>query len=163
MSGMDYQTPRARTDQIIFKELADETLVYDESRNEAHCLNRTAAFIWKHCDGRTSVAKMVRLLERETKMAAQDQVVWFALGQLHKSHLLEEPLAGTVKPARISRRDAIRALGIAAAVSLPLVTSIVAPTAADAASCGGQGTPCQNNSNCCPNCSCDGFCFCNNA
>src|SRR3982751_6890650 len=153
---MNHLVPKARTDKIISTELANETLVYDEKSDEAHCLNRTAAFIWKHCDGRTSAEKLVRLLERETKRAVEEKVVWFALKQLHKSHLLEEPVQWpTTQTAQISRRELVRKLGIAAAVTLPLVTSIVAPTAADAASCGGQGTPCNSSANCCSNCGCE--------
>jgi hypothetical protein len=33
-------TPTARKDQLIVKELDDETLVYDLERDEAHCLNQ---------------------------------------------------------------------------------------------------------------------------
>src|SRR5258708_28250884 len=49
---------------------------------------------------------------------------------------------------RTSRRDAIHALGIAEASALPLLTSLVAPTPARAASCLSDGKPCVNGAQC---------------
>src|SRR6266536_4274689 len=57
--------PKARKAELIVREFADELLVYDKKRHEAHCLNRTAAVIWKHCDGRTSVAEIAQHLAHE--------------------------------------------------------------------------------------------------
>jgi hypothetical protein len=56
--------PFARTHQLIVQEVPDEVLVYDLDRHKAHCLNRTSAIVWKHCDGKTTVAEAKRLLER---------------------------------------------------------------------------------------------------
>lgn len=156
--------PKARHAQLIVKELENETLVYDESTNEAHCLNQTAAFVWKNCDGRTSVAKIGRLLNKETKTATSEQVVWSAIEQLEKSHLLESPVLRPVDVPRMSRRELMRGLGLAAAVTVPLVTSIVAPTAASAASvaCSPAGGPCTTDADCCAPARCDnvaGNCF----
>jgi hypothetical protein len=54
------------------------------------------------------------------------------------------------KPVRrTSRREAIRSIGIAGAIALPLVTSLVAPTPARAASCLANGKPCVSNVQCC--------------
>ena len=54
--------PEARREDIVVQELPDETLVYDLKRHKALCLNRAAGLVWKHCDGRTSVAEMAVLL-----------------------------------------------------------------------------------------------------
>ena len=51
----DRQLPLARRERLLVEELPDEVLVYDLDREKAHCLNRTAALIWNHCDGRTTV------------------------------------------------------------------------------------------------------------
>src|SRR6476659_4984635 len=48
--------PLARREAIITKEVDSELLVYDVTRDQAHCLNETAAAVWRLCDGRTSVA-----------------------------------------------------------------------------------------------------------
>jgi hypothetical protein len=156
--------PRARRANLVVKELTDETLVYDEETHEAHCLNQTAAFVWKHCDGRTSVARLGRLLNQETKTARPEQVVWSAIEQLERSHLLESPVRRPADVPRMSRRELMRGLGIAAAVAVPLVTSIVAPTAAEAASiaCSPAGGPCTSDANCCAPARCNvgaGTCF----
>jgi hypothetical protein len=47
----------------VIQELPDETLVYDLQRNRAHCLNRTAALVWRHCDGQATVADLARSLK----------------------------------------------------------------------------------------------------
>ncbi|HEX8143145.1 MAG TPA: PqqD family protein [Pyrinomonadaceae bacterium] len=164
MSRAEHSTPRARREQLIVKELANETLIYDENSNEAHCLNQTAAFVWKHCDGRTSIEQLGRLLDKETKGAVSEQLVWSAIEQLEKSHLLEGPVSRPAHVARLSRRALIRNLGLAAAVTVPLVTSIVAPTAAEAASgaCSAVNGPCTVDTDCCAGLLCNtgtGMCF----
>ncbi len=52
----DQPLPLARKNELIIQELPEELLVYDLARHKAHCLNKTSAFIWKHCDGETTVA-----------------------------------------------------------------------------------------------------------
>jgi hypothetical protein len=102
-----------------------------------------------------------RLLDKQLKTNDPDQVVWYALSQLEKSHLLEESVARPTRAVQMSRRELIRSLGIAAAVSVPLVTSIVAPTAASAATitCAPDGGKCAVRADCCsPLFCCDGTC-----
>jgi hypothetical protein len=125
------RAPKARRSQLVIKELASETLVYDERNHQAHCLNQTAAFVWKHCDGRRSLPALARMLEKETNVSVPEHTVRLAIKQLEESHLLE---ASRSKPiwAGLSRREMVRTIGITA-VALPIVTSIVAPTAASAA------------------------------
>ena len=60
--------PRARQDELVVEELPDETLLYDLKSHKASCLNRTAALVWSHCDGQTSVAEMATMLERQLKI-----------------------------------------------------------------------------------------------
>ena len=58
--------PEARTDGLLIEEVGDgETLVHDLDSHKTHCLNRTAALIWRHCDGRTTISHMADVLERE--------------------------------------------------------------------------------------------------
>jgi hypothetical protein len=44
--------PRARAENLTVRVLGDETLVYDQERHKAHCLNATAALVWRHCNGK---------------------------------------------------------------------------------------------------------------
>ncbi len=154
--------PRARQDELVVEELPDETLVYDLKRHKAHCLNRTSALVWQHCDGRTTVAEVAALLERQLKIPADEAVVWMALDRLGTAHLLREQVTLPAERARYSRREVLRTLRRAAGISLllPVVESIVAPRAAAQASC---VTSCVGIPNCTP-CArgCNRFC-CNNS
>lgn len=142
--------PRARkSSELVTKEVAGELLIYDRNSNEAHCLNSTAALVWANCDGQTTIAEMARLLEAEMKTPVADEIVWFALTQLEKSSLLQETSARPLKANQTPRRVLMKRLGIAAAVSLPLVSSIIAPTAAAAASCLPTNALCTASAQCC--------------
>jgi hypothetical protein len=154
-----HEEPCARQEGLIVRELPDELLVYDLVRDKAHCLNQTAALVWKSCDGETPVARIAQRLERELKAPVDERVVWYALDQLGRDHLLEVRTALPVVLAGMTRRQMVRALGVAALVALPVVTTIVAPTPAQATTCGGSGAPCTTSANCCPPSICSsGFC-----
>lgn len=128
--------PRARDDRLVVQELADEVLVYDLSRHKAHCLNRTAAFIWRHCDGRTNVTEMAKLLRKEVKFPVDEGVVWFALDRLGRAHLLRERVTPPTGARRLSRREVMRKSALVGGLSVlvPAVMSILAPTVAQAVS-----------------------------
>ena len=148
--------PAARSDRLVVQDLADEVLVYDTERHKAHCLNRTAAAVWRHCDGQTTVAEMIPRLQHDLSTPVNDAVVWTAVEQLGKARLL----TGEIRPAGyaggLSRREAMRLLGMAA-VTVPLVTTILAPRASEAVSCLPDGELCNLSSDCCSK-SCDGTC-----
>jgi hypothetical protein len=148
--------PHARKEGLLVQELPNEVLVYDLERHKAHCLNPTAALVWKHCDGRTSVSEIARLLENSLETTVDEDVVWCALNQLEKDHLLEEKVEWPVGVERISRRELVRRLGIGAAIAIPLVTSLLVPTAAYAGSVCNAGAPCTNNTDCTGGCTCQG-------
>src|SRR5882672_3070128 len=137
--------PKARMD-CLTRQFEDEVLIYDPIREEGHCLNSTAAAVWKQCDGESDPSQMAEALSRQLSVRVDRQVVQLALEQLAHAHVLEEPEA-SVKA--FSRRTAIRRIGIAAAIALPLVTSIVAPLPAHAASCVHNLQPCASNGQCC--------------
>lgn len=139
----DEHLPLMRTERLVVDELPDEMLVYDLDSHQAHCLNKTVALVWQNCDGRTSPAEIVKRLEDQLQAPCEDTHVWQALRQLEKIHLLKR--AAQAPPpslARVSRRQMVRTLGLAAAIAAPLVTSIVAPTAAEAATCAPSGASC---------------------
>ena len=132
--------PKARRDRLIVQEVTGETLVYDLQRHVAHCLNETAALVWRYCDGKTTVAGIASLLYRQHGLAANEELVWQALRQLRRARLVQiDPLA--TDRLRLSRRRMARRLALAM-MAAPLVTTIVAPSAAMAASCGKRGARC---------------------
>ena len=154
-------SPVARTESLIVKEVEGETLVYDRKTDEAHCLNETAALVWKSCDGRNSVNEIARLLSDKSNSDVNDEVVWLALDQLKQFKLLEEAPDKPALFAGMTRRQMVARLGIAA-VALPAIVSIVSPTAQAQASLLAIGNCCNNpnqcDSNCCQNL--PSSCFC---
>ena len=145
--------PRARRECLVVRQLPDELLVYDLERHEAHCLNRTAALVFHRADGQATVRDIAVALRRELKTSDTDRLAWLALDRLDRAHLLDQvptPPPGLAGP---SRRDLLRRAGLAAAL-LPVVSSILAPRAAEAAATCVQGdlgcaqkvdgTPCYN-------------------
>jgi len=131
----DNRMPRARGNELVVEECLDETLVYDLRRQKAHCLNRTAALVWQHCDGHTTLPEMADLLQRELNVPADERLVLMALDRLNRARLLSDSHQVNVHLARgrYSRREAIGIVGVAGL--LPLVVSIVAPHAAHAQTC----------------------------
>jgi hypothetical protein len=156
IEGMSHEIPRARQEKLLVHELTDEVLVYDLKSHKAHCLNKTAALVWNRCDGQSSVSEIARLLEEKLETELDENVVRLALQQLDRAHLLGEtaPRLGETSP--VSRRQLMRTLGWSAAAALPLVTSILAPTAQAQASCKVAGTACANKSECCAPLNCSG-------
>ena len=132
MKNRELLRPAAREGELVVQEVMEEILVYDLKRHQAHCLNRAAAFVWRHCDGRRSVPCLARLLGQELGAPVSEQVVWLALDQLDRRRLLEGRLARPAGTVRVSRRELMRKLGLAGA-ALPWVASIAAPKAAAAA------------------------------
>jgi hypothetical protein len=139
--------PQARRRGLLLRELPDELLVYDQERHRAHCLNRTAALVFRHADGSRTVDELALLLDGGDVR----EIVVQALAQLDEAGLLAAPVEEQLPPAGIDRRHAVRRMGIAATILLPAVVSIVAPMPAEAAatcvaSCAGQpiDTPCDH-------------------
>jgi hypothetical protein len=142
-------SPKKRRQGHVIKELPDEVLVYDLDRNKAHCLNHSAAAVWERCDGRATVAEIARAVENKTGTKVGEQFVWLAIEALSRDHLLEERVDWPSAVPRISRREAVRRIGIGAAFAIPLVTSIIAPTPAQASTCKSRCTTCSTSAECC--------------
>lgn len=125
----EHYRPRAKRSKLVVRALADETLVYEVEGHRAHCLNRTAALVWALCDGENTVARIAEKVGERLSARVPEEVVRLALEQLNDRGLLAP---GDVQPAPalnlVSRRTMMRRLGLAAAVALPLVTSIISPT-----------------------------------
>jgi hypothetical protein len=151
-------SPVARTESLIVKEVDGETLVYDLKTDKAHCLNETAALVWKNCDGRKSVSEISKVLSADSNVSVKDEVVWLALDQLEKFKLLEEAPARPSFLAGMTRRQMVARLGIAA-VALPAIVAIVAPTAQAQGSTLPPGACCTNPNECPTDCIQDPSCL----
>ena len=96
--------PVARRNGLVVRDLADEVVVYDKERHEAHCLNGTAATVFRNADGWRSVSDLAALLSAGGGPGAQG-LVEMALGQLGEARLLESSPSPVSKPG-LPRRDA---------------------------------------------------------
>src|SRR5262249_24599694 len=128
--------PKAREEGLIIEPLGDELLVYDTRSHRSNALNATAALVWRHCDGKTSLPELARLLVAELGAPEDEALVLLALKRLATVKLLEENRLPE-GAEKVTRRSVARRLALAGGMTalLPLVLSIVAPTAAEAATC----------------------------
>lgn len=125
------KVPHAREEGLMVRELPDEVLVYDLGRHKAHCLNSTAALIWKHCDGKSSVADIAARLGKELQLPIDEEVVWVGVRRLGRANLLQNQMTPPTDVVRKSRRELMQKLALVGGLS---VASILLPTAAEAAS-----------------------------
>jgi hypothetical protein len=133
-------TPCARKNEILSTKLYEETMVYDKVSHRAHVLNQTLALVWESADGRNSIDEIAQILHRELGIPADRDVVLLALQELSESGLLQEPVQAEAGPERLTRRQVAQRFALAGAslALVPLVTSVLAPTPAMAASTVGQ-------------------------
>jgi hypothetical protein len=158
------EKPVSRKEGLVIQELPNEILVYDLSADRAHCLNQTAAAIWKFCDGENTVADISRLVGKRFGGAPLDEdLIWLALDQLSEKSLLSSS-AATPNFGDRTRRELIKRVGRTAIVALPIVASLIAPTAASAGStCAATSCTCKRTAACPgvagtdPDCSCNSF------
>jgi hypothetical protein len=134
--------PLARQKGLVVQEMPDEVLVYDLDTNKAHCLNQSAALVWKSCDGNNSISDIMKHFELTGAGKVSEDFVWLAIDQLNENGLMD----GDVAPrfAGQSRRQVLKTIGFASVVALPIIASVVAPqNALGAVNCG-----CTSNANC---------------
>ncbi len=149
--------PIARQNGLVVQEMPDEVLVYDLDTNKAHCLNGSAALVWKSCDGNNSVADIVKQFESNGNGKVTEDFVWLAIDQLNDNNLLE----GKVTPrfAGQSRRQVLKTIGLASMVALPVIASLVAPQNA----LGSVSCACTSNAQCANQAGCPSTTNCNTA
>jgi hypothetical protein len=146
-TSLDAIAPK-RIDALA-RPLDDELMVYDARTHRGHCLNQTAAAVWMACDGRTTITKITRDLQETVNSGIDQRVVWLALTKLENAGLL---LKGTAIPDEfrgLSRREALRKIGVAGAIALPVISSVLVPTPVHATSCLAVGQVCSSNLQCC--------------
>lgn len=125
--------PVARSEGLHIESVGDETVVYDTESKEAHCLKPLAAAVFAYADGNHTAVEIAELAAVRLAAEIDESDVASAVDQLEQSGLLDAPLL--VRDG-VSRREMIRRVSWAGAIvagSTPLITSIVAPTAAMAA------------------------------
>lgn len=135
---------------LSIRALHGESIVYDPETQRASCVNDFAAAVLERCDGAHAPAEIARDLPFAT---VDERVVALALADLRKAGLLEAgPAVEAAALAGTSRRDFIRRIGLGTAIAVPVVNSVVLPSAAQTVSCSGD---CASDNECPRGCRCD--------
>jgi hypothetical protein len=115
-----------RSDGLVIEQIDEETVVFDRSCDIAHTLDGDAARVWRACDGATDAATIAR------QLGLSQAVVEATTERLGALDLLEPD-------PTVSRRTALRRIALGASVAaVPLISSLVIPSAAAALSGGSQ-------------------------
>lgn len=146
--------PRSNAERLIIKELPNETLVYDVENNRAFCLNEMARSVFNKCDGKTTFEEVIMSLGN-----VSDESLLLAINELNKAGLLKTESELPVVDS-VSRRKMIKA-AMTIGIAIPVVTSLVVPTAVNAQSgCIAPGQPCTpGGTACCSGNVCEATCF----
>ena len=146
--------PMARFESLVIQELADEILICDTKTYRAFCLNKTAAEVWKLCDGSNDAKRIAEKLSAKFNNSVSEEIVWLALDQLANENLLQKDFSSARNFNGVSRREVIRRVGLVSMVALPIISSLVMPTAAHAQS---GSIVCSDDSNCTAGNCCDTY------
>lgn len=146
--------PMARQTGLLVEQVDDELVIYDMDGKEAHCLRPLAAAVFHCSDGVTRTPEIAERVSKRLGGTVSVAQVEEAVEQLEQTRLLESPqlqIALDDGSAGISRRDAVRKFaygGAVAAISAPLITSILSPGTAYALSGCPVGSACTKNTDC---------------
>lgn len=134
--------------RALTRQLNGELIVYDAQTHKAHCLNETAAIVWQECNGEATVRDITNKLEDKLQ-SDTEAIVQFAIMKLDKARLLEKGDALQVEGELWNRRDLLKRIRMVALVAIPVVTTMLVPTPARAASCFPLLHSCTSSAQCC--------------
>lgn len=129
-----HNNPKCYRENIVIQELETELLIYDLNINKAYCLNHTSAMVWQLSDGENSVTDISRLMSQKLKTPISEDFVWLALDRLQKADLLDKSTKIENEFNGLTRRQIIRKVGLTSMIAMPMIASVVAPTAVNAQS-----------------------------
>jgi hypothetical protein len=126
--------PLSRQSDILVQDLENELLIYDLRLNKAYCLNHTSALVFQLADGAKTVSEISELMNQKLGILVSEDLVWLALQDLEKENLLGNSEELTDVLANLSRREIAKKVGLASMAALPIIASVIAPSAAAAQS-----------------------------
>lgn len=139
---------RPKSIPATVRQLADELLVYDPRTCKAHCLNETAAQIWRLCDGTKTVSEIATIVRRQQYVDFDEATLWIALTKFADAGLLQNPRDRLPPAVDLKKRRIMKVGAMAATLAVPTIASILVPKAEAAASCATVGQSC-NSIPCC--------------
>lgn len=122
--------PIARNTNIVSQDFEKEVLLYDLEKNNVYCLNETSKIVWQHCDGHTEKQDLA------LKYNLTEDLIELAIYELQKNNLLQTKVENQAPTNRIERRKFIKRAGAATLAVMPIISVVVAPTAAQTLSNG---------------------------
>lgn len=143
--------PKTKNENIVVQEMDNEILIYDLKTNKAFCLNETSAMIYNLCDGKKSIAEISQHLKQKLNQPITEDLIWLALDSFKKDNLLEQSEQFEINFNGLSRRQVVKKIGLASMVMLPIISSIIAPTAAHGASLAPLFAACTSPTDCASN------------
>ena len=158
-----HNNPKCHKENIVIQELENELLIYDLNINKVYCLNHTSAMVWQLSDGENSIPEISLLMSKKLQTEISEDFVWLALDRLKQADLLDKSTKIEIDFNGLTRRQLIRKVGLASMIALPIIASVVAPTAVNAQSLSGVCLPllklgCSTfPNNCCPGNVCQGL------
>lgn len=121
--------PLSRQADILVQDLDNELLVYDLQINKAYCLNQTSAMVFELADGAKTVSEIGELMSEKLGISVSEDFVWLALKDLEKENLLKNSEEISNYLMELSRREIVKKVGLASMIALPIIASVVAPSA----------------------------------
>jgi hypothetical protein len=123
--------PIARTEHLIFEEVLDESVIYNAEEKKVHNLNSTLTWIWRRCNGESTVQQIAADFGRQFETDNALEIVVSGLRQLQSSQLVDGMTnLGEMPESSVSRRSVVTA----GSVLLPAMISVLAPPPAAAKS-----------------------------
>jgi hypothetical protein len=134
--------PNANNLHLVTQDLGSELLIYNTVSNKAYSLNETAKTVFIHCDGKHSFDYL------KQKYRYTDDLLHLTLDELQRKDLIDYK---NNHFGNLSRREIVKRVGLTSLIALPVVTGLLAPLSAQAASQASNIAacqPCQNNAQC---------------
>ena len=135
--------PVARKNDLYTTDVGDETVVYDKLTSNAHSLNGLTTIVWNACNGKNRIESLLTHVQKSGFPDANEDLIWAAIDELLEVKLLVEFPTHTEDNKKLNRRKALRLMGMGAAASVPLISSIEVQPAIAAIS-----APCYTHSSC---------------
>lgn len=113
--------PNAIRDRFFAEDLGEETVVYNAANREARSLNSTASFVWRQCDGRTSLEEIGQRVGARFGVSEGAEIATLAVEELRRAGMVEgSPIESTLSRS-VSRRHLLGKLA-AVSVLVPIVS-----------------------------------------
>lgn len=126
--------PVVRKNNLVIQHLENELLIYDLQNNKVFGLNQTSALVWQLSNGERTMSEIAFEASRQLNSPINEEFVWLALDQLTNANLIENKTGIESHFQGATRREVIRRVGLASMLALPMISSLIAPSALQAQS-----------------------------